>query len=39
MLKIFVTSFGVTDRTGALGTNSYDNGSIDMPRYSSWRCS
>ena len=31
MLKIFVTSFGVTDRTGALGTNSYDNGSIDMP--------
>lgn len=31
LLKIFVTSFGVTDRTGALGTNSYNNGSIDMP--------
>jgi aquaporin Z len=30
MLKLFVTSFGVTDRTGALGTNAYDNGAINM---------
>ena len=31
MLKLFVSSFGVTDQTGALGTNSYDNGAINMP--------
>ena len=30
MLKLFVSNFGVTDYTGALGTNSYDNGSINM---------
>ncbi len=30
VLKLFVNSFGVTDTTGGLGTNSYDNGSIDM---------
>ena len=30
MLKLFVTSFDVIDRTGALGTNSYDNGAINM---------
>ncbi|MDO8732507.1 MAG: MIP family channel protein [Actinomycetota bacterium] len=30
MLKLFVSSFGVTDYTGGLGTNSYDNGNIDM---------
>ncbi len=30
MLKLFVSSFGVTDYTGALGTNSYDNGAINM---------
>jgi len=30
MLALFVGSFGVTDQTGALGTNSYDNGAIDM---------
>jgi aquaporin Z len=30
VLKLFVSSFGVTDRTGGLGTNSYDNGSIDI---------
>lgn len=30
LLKIFVDSFGVTDYTGALGTNSYDNGAINM---------
>ena len=30
LLKLFVSSFGVTDYTGALGTNSYDNGNIDM---------
>lgn len=29
-LKLFVSSFGVTDRTGGLGTNSYDNGAINM---------
>jgi aquaporin Z len=26
-----VSSFGVTDQTGALGTNSFDNGAITMP--------
>ena len=31
VLKLFVSSFGVTDYTGALGTNSYDNGAINMP--------
>ena len=31
MLKLFVSSFGVTDQTGALGTNGYDNGAINMP--------
>lgn len=31
LLKLFVTSFGVTDQTGALGTNAYNNGSINMP--------
>ena len=30
LLKLFVSSFGVTDYTGALGTNSYDNGAIDL---------
>lgn len=30
VLKLFVSSFGVTDFTGGLGTNSYDNGSINM---------
>ena len=30
LLKLFVDSFGVTDYTGALGTNSYDNGNINM---------
>lgn len=30
LLKLFVSSFGVTDYTGALGTNSYDNGAINM---------
>ncbi len=30
VLKLFVSSFGVTDQTGGLGTNSYDNGAIDM---------
>lgn len=30
ILKLFVTSFGVTDYTGSLGTNNYDNGAIDM---------
>lgn len=29
-LKMFVSWFGVTDQTGGLGTNSYDNGSINM---------
>jgi aquaporin Z len=29
-LKLFVSSFGVTDYTGALGTNGYDNGNIDL---------
>jgi aquaporin Z len=30
VLKLFVSSFGVTDYTGALGTNSYDNGNINL---------
>lgn len=30
LLKLFVSSFGVTDQTGGLGTNSYDNGSINL---------
>lgn len=30
MLQLFVSSFGVTDYTGALGTNAYDNGAINM---------
>ncbi len=30
VLKLFVSSFDVTDETGGLGTNSYDNGSINM---------
>lgn len=30
VLKLFVSSFGVTDYTGGLGTNSYDNGAIDL---------
>ncbi len=30
VLKLFVSSFGVTDYTGALGANSYDNGAINM---------
>ena len=30
LLKLFVSSFGVTDRTGALGTNGYDNGAINL---------
>lgn len=30
ILKVFVSSFGVTDYTGGLGTNSYDNGAINM---------
>ena len=30
VLKLFVSSFGVTDQTGGLGTNSYDNGAITM---------
>ncbi len=30
VLKLFVSSFGVTDYTGSLGTNSYDNGNINM---------
>jgi len=31
VLKLFVTSFGVKDYTGGLGTNSFDNGAINMP--------
>ena len=31
LLNTFVTSFGVTDYTGALGTNSFDNGAINLP--------
>jgi aquaporin Z len=30
VLKLFVSNFGVTDYTGALGTNSYDNGAINL---------
>jgi aquaporin Z len=30
VLWLFVQSFGVTDYTGGLGTNSYDNGNINM---------
>lgn len=30
VLKLFVSSFGVTDKTGALGTNAYDNGAVSM---------
>lgn len=30
VLKLFVSSFGVIDRTGALGTNGYDNGAINL---------
>lgn len=30
LLKLFVDSFEVTDYTGALGTNSYDNGAINL---------
>ena len=30
LLSAFVKSFGVTDYTGSLGTNSYDNGAINM---------
>lgn len=30
VLKLFVSSFGVKDQTGGLGTNSYDNGAINM---------
>ena len=30
LLALFVSSFEVTDYTGALGTNSYDNGAINM---------
>lgn len=29
VIKLFVSKFGVTDYTGGLGTNSYDNGAID----------
>ena len=30
LLWLFVQSFGVTDYTGGLGTNSYDNGAINL---------
>jgi aquaporin Z len=30
VLKLFVSSFGVTDRTGGLGTNAYGNGAINL---------
>jgi aquaporin Z len=30
VLNTFVTSFGVTDYTGGLGTNGYDNGAINL---------
>jgi aquaporin Z len=30
LLQTFVSSFGVRDYTGALGTNGYDNGSINL---------
>ncbi len=31
LLWTFVNSFGVTDYTGGLGTNSFDNGAINLP--------
>jgi aquaporin Z len=31
LLATFVSSFGVTDYTGGLGTNSFDNGAISLP--------
>ncbi|MGV1005934.1 MAG: aquaporin [Candidatus Nanopelagicales bacterium] len=31
VLKLLVSAFGVTDQTGGLGTNAYDNGAINMP--------
>lgn len=31
VLQAFVSFFGVKDLTGALGTNSFDNGAINMP--------
>jgi aquaporin Z len=31
LLALFVGSFGVTDYTGGLGTNSFDNGAISLP--------
>jgi aquaporin Z len=31
LLQTFVSSFGATDYTGALGTNAYDNGAINLP--------
>ena len=30
VLALFVNGFGVVDQTGGLGTNSYDNGAINM---------
>lgn len=30
LLATFVSSFGVTDYTGGLGTNAYDNGAINL---------
>lgn len=30
LLQLFVSGFGATDYTGALGTNGYDNGNINM---------
>lgn len=30
LLQLFVSSFGVKDYTGGLGTNAYDNGAITM---------
>ena len=30
VIKLFVSKLGVTDYTGGLGTNSYDNGAIDL---------
>lgn len=31
LLWTFVNAFGVTDYTGGLGTNSFDNGAINLP--------
>ena len=31
LLWTFVNSFGVTDYTGGLGTNAFDNGAINLP--------